>query len=107
MAQPPELKIIDVDLPHVSETFADSITKIGFDGQAWRLEFCVTRMDEPKPPIMPGKRYPACRLVLTINAGLELFNKLKGIIDIMEKQGAIKNIPAPNVVVPAGGSKPN
>ena len=62
-----------VDRPEVSETFADSIKVISFDGQTMRIEFCVTRMDEPKPPVPPtGRQYPVCRLVLAPNAGLQL-----------------------------------
>ncbi len=38
------------------ETFADSITGVTFDGQALRLEFSVTRMDNVKPnsPVPAG-----------------------------------------------------
>lgn len=102
----PKPQISYVDLPNVSETFADSVEKILVDGQSWRLEFCVTRMDEPKPPIITGKKYPACRLVLTLNAGLDLANKIKGLVEAMEKQGLIKTIQNPNLIVPPG-TKPN
>lgn len=56
MAPQPEVKIVDVDLPEVSETFADSTIKIAFEGQVWRMEFGITRMDAPKPPLLHGKR---------------------------------------------------
>src|SRR5260221_327977 len=102
----PKPQISYVDLPDVSETFADSVEKISVDGQSWRLEVFVTRMDEPRPPIIAGKKYPACRLVLTMNAGLDLANKLKGLIEAMEKQGLIKHIQNPNLIVPPG-TKPN
>jgi hypothetical protein len=107
MPQQPEVKIVDVDRPELCETFADSILKIGFDGQVWRFEFGVTRMDEPKPPILPGKRYPACRLVLPPKTGLEFAAQLKGLIDVMEKQGVIKTMPAASMITPPAGSKPN
>jgi hypothetical protein len=102
----PKIEISYQDLPDVSETFADSVEKISFDGQSWRVEFCITRMNEPRPPIISGKKYPACRLVLTPNAGIDLANKLKGIVEQMEKQGLIKVMPNPNLTVPPG-TKPN
>ncbi|MDX2498322.1 MAG: hypothetical protein QNL11_10525 [Desulfobacterales bacterium] len=39
-----------VDRPEVSETFADSIHGLSFDGQSMRIEFCTTRLDSPQPP---------------------------------------------------------
>jgi hypothetical protein len=92
--------------PTFLETFADSVEKISFDGQSWRVELCVTRMNEPRPPIISGRKYPACRLVLTPNAGIDLANKLKVIVELMEKQGLIKQVPATNLTVPPG-TKPN
>ena len=106
MAQQPELKIVYVDRPEVFETFADSVEKISVDGQVWRIEFCVTRLDEPKPPVIPGKKYPSCRLVLTAKAGLELHDKLKGLVAIMEKQGLVKQQSVPDITIPPG-TKPN
>ena len=53
-----------VDRPDVTETFADSISGLVFDGQTLRIEFGRhTRLDEVKPgaPIT-GRRYPTCRI---------------------------------------------
>ncbi|MGO9379944.1 MAG: hypothetical protein ACLPN1_03850 [Dissulfurispiraceae bacterium] len=89
----PAENISYVDLPELSETFADSIQLILFDGQSARIEFCVTRMDEPKPPKPPtARKYPVCRLVLTPEAALQLFNQLQTIVTGMQKQGLIKRI---------------
>ncbi len=83
-----------VDRPEVSEAFCDSLHSMSFDGRSWRIELCVTRMDEPNPPNPPtGCKYPSCRLVLTPDAGLELFNKLKGLVSMMQKSGALKQGP--------------
>jgi hypothetical protein len=38
-----------LDHPDMTETFADSITGLIFDGQTLRIEFGVTRFDEVKP----------------------------------------------------------
>jgi len=82
-----------VDLPDVSETFVDSLHNIAFDGQTARIEFCVTRMDEPKPPKPPtAKRYPVCRLVLTPEVFLNLYNQLQGIVNTLQEQGIIQKI---------------
>lgn len=106
MAQQPEARIVDVDRPEISETFADSTIKISFEGQVWRMEFGITRMDTPKPPLLSGKRYPACRLVLSMNAGLQLHDQLKGIVGIMEKQGLVAVRQNPDLTIPPG-TKPN
>jgi len=92
--QSPQPPIPYVDRPEVSETFADSIHLIGFDAQGMRIEFCVTRMEKPKPGSPPtGKRYTICRLVLPPNTGIELADKLKNLVSLMEKEGVIKKPP--------------
>jgi hypothetical protein len=89
-----------VDNPYISETFADSIKGILFDGQTMRIEFCTTRMNEPKPPNPPtSKQFPACRLVLTPNTVLELYTQLQKLMATLEQQGVLKrDIPAPVTV---------
>ena len=89
----PEKNIRYVNLPELSETFADSTNLILFDGQSVRIEFCVTRMDEPKPPKQPtAKKYPVCRLILTPEAGLKLSDAMKNIINAMQNDGSLKRI---------------
>ena len=107
MTQQPNVKISYVDRPEISETYADSIEKISFDGQSWRLEFCITRMGELIPPnTLPGKKFPCCRLVLSVNTGLDLANKMQGLIAILKQQGVLKEMPVANVT-PSSGGKPN
>jgi hypothetical protein len=90
------------DRPEVSETFADSSRAVTFDGQTMRIEFCTIRMDEPKPPNPPtGRQYPVCRLVLTPNAAVDLFNKLQQIMAALEQSGAIKKNPPITQVPPS------
>ena len=104
----PQFQVAYVDRPEISETFADSIEKIGFENGLWKLDFCVTRLAEPKPNgIIPGKKLPACRLVLPANTGLELANKLKVILEMMEKQGMLKTIQPASIVQPPQGGKPS
>ena len=96
------LQVRFVDSPGVSEIFADSSRAITFDGQTMRIEFCAIRMDEPKPPNPPtGRQYPVCRLVLTPNAAVDLFNKLQQIMAALEQSGAIKKNPPITQVPPS------
>jgi len=89
-----------LDLPDLPETFADSVRFIGFDGQTWRIELMVTRIQpeqiKPGAAGVPATQTPSCRLVLTVAAGLDLLNKLTQTADALEKQGILKrNQPAP------------
>jgi hypothetical protein len=69
-----------VDRPDLTETFADSVSGLVFDGQTLRIEFAVTRLDEVKSntPIT-GRRYPACRLALPPGAAIDLINRMQQI----------------------------
>jgi hypothetical protein len=83
-----------VDRPEVTETFADFVSRIQFDGQTLRLEFCVSRIEEHKSPEAPtGKRYPACRLVLSAAAAVDLMNKMQQITASLIKAGVLKSEP--------------
>jgi hypothetical protein len=80
-----------VDRPEVEETFADFVQRIQFDGQTLRLEFCISRLEDQQasaPPV--GKRYPACRLVLSVGAGVDLINKMQQITANLIKAGVLK-----------------
>ncbi|HKS62684.1 MAG TPA: hypothetical protein VJT13_13350 [Xanthobacteraceae bacterium] len=79
------------DRPEVSETFADFVQRIQFDGQTLRLEFCVSRLDDHKPGTpVTGKRYPTCRLVLSAAAAVDLMNKMQQITAGLVKAGVLK-----------------
>ncbi|MBI2316606.1 MAG: hypothetical protein HYU75_06210 [Betaproteobacteria bacterium] len=86
----PDDRITAVDIPGLSEVFADSIGSITFDGQTLRVEFCVTRLDPIRPPDPPtAKRYPSCRLVLAPNAAIAFANQLQGLMQQLQKQGVV------------------
>jgi hypothetical protein len=82
------------DRTDVAEIFADSITNILVDAQLMRIEFGITRLDDMKPnsPIT-GRRYPACRIVLSSAAALDLMNRLRQVATAIEQQR--KAAPAP------------
>ncbi len=87
--QPPQYQY--VDRPEVGETFADFVQRIQFDGQTLRFEFCVSRLDDQKPGApATGKRYPACRLVLSSAAAVDLMNKMQQITAGLIKAGVLK-----------------
>lgn len=79
-----------VDLPELTETFADSIHTMIWDGQTLRVEFCVTRFPEPaSSTTMEAKRYPACRMVLTSTAAVDLFNRLQQTMAALKQAGVV------------------
>src|SRR4029078_7073517 len=67
-----------IDRPECTETFADSVNHVYFDGQSLRIEFRVTRLDDVKPNTpVTGRRLPSQRMVLTPMAAVELINRMQ------------------------------
>jgi hypothetical protein len=85
-AASPRIEYINV--PGVGETFADTVHEMVFDGQTFRIELCVTRMEPGSGPAASGKRYTACRLVLPASAALDLSTKLGRVFAAMLKHNA-------------------
>jgi hypothetical protein len=96
-AQRPQVTLRYIDQPELSETFADSIGNLSFDGQSLRIEFTVTRMDEAKQAApMTGRRYPACRLVLPPAAAVDLINRMQQVAAALTQAGVLRqNTPQP------------
>ena len=66
-----------VDIPELSETLANSVYSLFFDGQTLRITFAVNRLNSSQSPNpSTGKRYPVCRLVLTGAGIAELVNQV-------------------------------
>ncbi|MFO7570839.1 MAG: hypothetical protein R6W75_13705 [Smithellaceae bacterium] len=85
----PENQIRHVDRPDLFETFVDSLGVVTFDGNT-RLELCVTRVDPPVPPDPPtAKRYPVCRVVMTPETTVALFNQLQNIMNLLQQAGLV------------------
>jgi hypothetical protein len=92
----PTLNLQRVDLPSLAETFADSIDLVFFDGQTLRINFGVTRFDQPQQPgKVNARRLPACRLVLTPRAAVELMNQIQQLMARMVQAGVLKATPPP------------
>src|SRR5215212_5048331 len=105
-AKQAQVKYEYVDRPEVAEVFSDFVQRIQFDGQTLRFEFCVTRLDEqraPNPATITGKRYPACRLVLSAAAAVDLRNKMQQITAGLVKAGVLKA----DATAAAPGAKPS
>ncbi|GAB4390150.1 MAG: hypothetical protein Kow0025_20220 [Thermodesulfovibrionales bacterium] len=89
----PEKQIRYIDLPEVSETFSDSLRLATFDGQSLRIEFCVTRYDEPSHPNpQTARRYPVCRIVLTPEAAGDLLEQLYKLNEAISKETRVRGI---------------
>lgn len=85
----PETQIRYIDRPEISETFVDSLGVVTFDGNT-RLELCATRLDQPKPPDPPtARQYPVCRIVMTPEATVVLFNQLQNIMNLLQQAGLV------------------
>ena len=95
-----------VERPECMETFADSIAHLSFDGQALRIEFAVTRMDDVKPnAVMTGRRMPACRLVLPPAAAVELINRMQQIAAALTQAGVLRQNPPASTTSAAGETR--
>ena len=83
-----------VDRPECTETFADSVNHVYFDGQSLRIEFGITRLDDVKPNApMTGRRHPAQRMVLTPMAAVELINRMQQVGAALTQAGLLKANP--------------
>jgi len=84
-SKPQAMTIRYEDQP-ISETFADSITRFYFDGQTLRMELSVTRLDrvEQGGPVS-ARRFPACRLVLSPAAAMDLIKQTQQISAALSK----------------------
>jgi hypothetical protein len=93
------LKLEFIDRLDVTESYADSVHSISFDGQSLRLTFCISRMNELKQDEqVSGKRYPSCRLVLSANAAVDLMNRMRQISAALTRAGFLKE----NISQPVG-----
>jgi len=95
-----------VDRPDCNETFADSISRLSFDGQTLRIEFAVSRVDETSPESrVTGRLYPACRLVLTPGAAADLMQKLQQVTAALAQARRQKQAQSRSIPESGGGDK--
>jgi hypothetical protein len=85
-----------VDMPELTETFADSVHNMVWDGQTLRVEFCVTRYPEHAAAAgAEAKQQPTCRLVLTAPGVAALFNRLQQTVAALTAAGVVAKHPTP------------
>jgi hypothetical protein len=79
------------DMPELRETFADGIGGWTFDGSTLRVEFLVSRLDQVKQGETPsGRSVPACRLVLTTAAAVELIRTASQVTAALTQAGVLR-----------------
>ena len=102
------IEIQYVNRPEIQEVFADQMERMTVDGatNTLRIEFTVTRMDDPKAGSnkQTGKKYSVARLVLPMPGLLDMINKFQQVAAVMEQQGTLKR---QVVINPPAGGKPN
>lgn len=78
----------------VSETFADSIEGMIFDGVTLKIDLAAIRWDQVVPPAKPsGRRVVVARLVLAAPTVIDLANKIQSFMANLQKAGVVKFTP--------------
>jgi|SRR6266851_1876780 len=84
------------DRSEISETFADSLWRVGFENMLLKMEFVVNRMDDPNPPAAPtGRAMTACRIVIPITGMIDMLGKLQAMMAQLQAAGFITPITNP------------
>ena len=91
------------DRPDLSETFADIVQRMTFDGRTLRIEFCAVRMDDPdaKARKRSGKAVPVSRIVLDLDGAVDMLNKMNSLQAALQNRGVITTTQAPPAAAPA------
>ncbi len=80
-----------IDRPELTETFADSVHGVSYDGDTLRLLLGVSRMGEPAPGRPPTvEQYPCARLVLSRAGAVALLNTLHRLRQQLVAEGELK-----------------
>lgn len=80
------------DRHELGETFADSIRSCVFDGQLMRIEFTVSRFDDPGAlGVLEGRQVPVSRLILNRTALADLFNRLAQLGNVLKQAGVVSD----------------
>ena len=91
MPLPANTTVREVDRPDVEECFVDAVGLGTLHGSTLRLTLCAYRFDEPRPPNPPSvSKVPTCRLVLTAEGAIELYNMMNSMMGVMQQAGLIK-----------------
>ena len=107
MSLPPGVKVTFVDRPDLQETFADSLETFTFNNNLLRFNLCCSRLQIPEgkdQKAQPSaKKYPVARVVMPLDAAVDLFNQLNQLFGALEQSGVIKK-EQKGSFIPAGKS---
>ncbi len=99
MSNLPPAPIEYVDRPELMEIFVDTINSLHLREDGARIEFCVTRLDTTsKTNPKKKKRIPACRLVLTPDATVDLINQLNHMAKTVQQERLQKKVATSKVI---------
>jgi hypothetical protein len=87
-----------VDDVTVKDAFCDQCAGLSFANGNVHLTFVSLTPDHGSDP-SPSRRVVSARLVMPINAVVELRDNLTRLIDLLRAQGAITTVPIPPTVV--------
>jgi hypothetical protein len=80
-------------VPHheVSETFADQVGALIFDGSVLKIDFVAVRMGAAMPPApVIGERHVVARLALSTAGAIDLINQVRQLANQLAQAGLIK-----------------
>ena len=99
MTLPQDTQVEYVDRADLNETFVDSIYSTTFNTGILRIEFDVTRLSERKASKPhTAKQYPICRLVMTPDVAVDLFNRLSQFMAVMKERGLTQQASTPATI---------
>lgn len=102
MPLPPGTQVTLVDRPELMETFVDAIDAMTFTNNVLRMDLCCLRLDAASGPKAPtARKVPAARIVMPLDATVELFNQLNQLFAALEKTGAIQREPSGSFIPPS------
>jgi len=101
MPLPPGTKVTVVDRPDLMENFVEAVDAMTFTNNLLRMDLCSLRLDATNPQAPIAMKVPAVRLVMPLDATVELFNQLNQLFSALEKTGAIKREPSGSFIPPS------
>jgi hypothetical protein len=90
-----------IDDLSVKDAFCDQCAGLSCANGNVHLTFVSLTLDHGSDP-SPSRRVVSARLVMPINAAVELRDNLTSLIDLLRAQGAIATVPIPPTVVNPG-----
>jgi hypothetical protein len=81
------------DRPEIADTFVDNLRRAMFDGANVRIEFTISRLDDPQPPALPtGRAITACRIIIPLTGFLAMTKQFEVLINTLHAQGVLRQI---------------